>query len=285
MSEAAGTTGAETLWVVGLGGVDQSVLNTVSEAVTEQLPFDVRHHPDPVGTDGLSDESIDEPYDGVTLARYAALQADRDAVLAVTDIDIEHPDGDTSYGISVLDGSLAAVSTARLGDPDDERFDERLRKEAVAHSAHLLGLSNCWREGCVLRRADMLSELDALEETPCESCRADIEAATEVEAAERTERDSSTASNAESGNAVTHDLARTARFWRAIVTYGFSLLLVFLAVGGALNITGTSFPESDAVAFFALLGMLVLAWLVYRRLRRGLGWLWHRFRSTVFGLV
>jgi len=283
MSGARETAGVETLWVVGVGGVDQRTLRTVSGAVKEQLPFDVRQHPDPIEAGGLADGSVEEPHDGVDLARYAALQADRDTVLAVTDIDIDHPTGDPSYGISVLDGSLATVSTARLGTPDDEQFDERLRKEAVAHSAHLSGLSNCWREHCVLTRADTIPELDSLDERPCDSCRSELDTARPADPSDETEP--STASQEGSSNAVTHELASSARFGGMLVAYGLSLLLVFVGVAGVLNLLGTSFPESDAVAFVAIVGMLFVAWLVYRRLRRGFGWVWRRLCSTASGLL
>lgn len=258
------STVPDTLWVVGVGSVESGWLETVASETRELYPLDVRVHSELVGASELGEGGPPtEPVDGLDLARTTWTKTGHTDVLAVTDLDIEH-DGDWVFGISALQGSLAAVSTARLGDPDLATFDRRLRAQALRHVSHLLGKGTCPTDGCLFSPADSRRELDKLDTEPCRDCRDEIERLREqVDVAD---------SRGEGGYELTHDLVNGARFWAAVGGY---LLALFLSSIAALSLLEAlplvGIPSSDAGTLVFLVIMVIVAWELYRTGRRWVG--------------
>jgi predicted Zn-dependent protease len=262
----------ESLWIVGVGSVATPTLEKVATAIREQYPLDVRVHPDPIGTWGLEadDGDVEEPYDGRDLGIYASMQADRTHALAVTDVDICHPDGGWAFGVSELGGTVGTISTARLGDPDTASLAERLRKEAIRHVGHVLGKRNCATSGCLFSPADTKRELDELSDEPCDRCRPHFETLLSEWPEEHTRREPDTDDG--SANETTHVLVNAVRFWTAIGGYLFSLFLTALVSVTLLDLLpGVGVPESGAGMWIYVVGTLLVAYVLYRRLRTLVG--------------
>ncbi|WP_459194206.1 hypothetical protein [Halosimplex sp. J119] len=172
------TTDVEPLWIVGVGDVDRETLETAADGAAQTLPVDARIHPDrvdPAGFDGADFEGIDdELVHGLDLARYARKRSGRGTVIAVTDLDIGKPRGEPAFGLAMRRGSIGIVSTARLGDPDDSTFDDRLRTVTSQHVGYLVGMGACG-DGCLFEVADEPADFDRIGPDPCAECRPELE--------------------------------------------------------------------------------------------------------------
>jgi archaemetzincin len=97
-------------------------------------------------------------------------------VVALTDVDLFIPVLTFVYGEAQLDGTVAVVSTARLGDGTGHLMDERLlvsrlEKECVHELGHTFGLLHCSLGHCVMARSVNLPHVDAKGADLCPACR------------------------------------------------------------------------------------------------------------------
>ncbi|QLH83878.1 hypothetical protein [Halosimplex pelagicum] len=168
------TTGAEPLWIVGVGGVDRATLETVAEGAAETIPVDARIHPGDVPLSGFDGTHAEGLYHGLELADYARDRSGRDRVLAVTDETIVKPRVERAFGLAWRHGSKAIVSTADLGDRGDPAFEDRLRTVTSQHVGYLVGMDACDDETCLFHVADDAREFDRIGPDPCESCREEL---------------------------------------------------------------------------------------------------------------
>jgi archaemetzincin len=98
-------------------------------------------------------------------------------VLAVTDQDLFIPILTFVFGEAQLDGRVAVVSTARLGEPglpDPRVALERLAKEGVHEIGHCFGLVHCDSPGCVMGRSPSARDVDRKRGEFCTSCQGRI---------------------------------------------------------------------------------------------------------------
>ncbi|NIQ06430.1 MAG: archaemetzincin family Zn-dependent metalloprotease [Candidatus Korarchaeota archaeon] len=72
-----------------------------------------------------------------------------------------------------IPGEAAILSVSRLED-EHERFKERVKKEIIHEMGHVLGLSHCTNQSCVMRFSNSLKEVDRKNATLCEQCRNDL---------------------------------------------------------------------------------------------------------------
>ncbi|WP_415382099.1 hypothetical protein [Halosimplex sp. TS25] len=164
------TTDREPLWIVGVGDVDRETLETVADGATQTIPVDARIHSGRVSLSDF-DETVDDLYHGLDLARHARRESGRDAVLAVTDADIGKPRGEPAFGLAMRRGSVGIVSTARLGESS---FVDRLRTVSSQHVGYLVGMGAC-SDGYLFEVADDPADFDRIGPDPCEECRAELE--------------------------------------------------------------------------------------------------------------
>lgn len=258
-----------TLWVVGVDGVDHSLLETVADAAASVAAVDARVHPENVPSAGFDDG---EPaYHGLNLARYARRRTGRRFVLAVTDAPIAKPGGDPAFGLATKGGVVAAVSTARLGDPEADAVTDRFRRVVAQHVGYLLGLGACGTEGCLLRVADEVEDLDGIGPDPCAECETELRVS---DSPLRPDGDESLAVAGADAIALaegSRGLDGATRLFVRGVGYSLVWLLTGAAAWGALRTaTGSGLPGSpSAVAMFVAAGTAI-AWLVYRLTR---GWI------------
>ncbi len=106
--------------------------------------------------------------DGWALAGMARLRREyADGVLvALTDRDVYVPGLESVYGQAVPRYAVACASAARLRTP------QQLASVAVHEAGHLWGLQHCEAEGCAMRPATRLADVDARGTVLCERCQA-----------------------------------------------------------------------------------------------------------------
>jgi archaemetzincin len=93
-------------------------------------------------------------------------------VLGVTDLDLFVPDLNFVFGIAESLGGAAVISLHRLREGATEnRYRERIVKEAVHELGHTLGLDHCPDPGCVMYFSNSLADTDRKGKNYCTSCR------------------------------------------------------------------------------------------------------------------
>jgi len=99
-------------------------------------------------------------------------------VLAVTERDLYIPVLTFVFGQAQLGGRAGVLSLARLrqefyGLPADSAvFRDRLHKEALHETGHLLGLVHCAERECVMSLATNVRQIDLKMDGFCAACRA-----------------------------------------------------------------------------------------------------------------
>ena len=76
------------------------------------------------------------------------------------------------FGLATPGFGIASVYTRRLEvDASKEVFLERLCKEVLHETGHLLGLGHCRTSGCVMNFSNSVAEVDEKEPKFCPKCR------------------------------------------------------------------------------------------------------------------
>jgi len=102
-------------------------------------------------------------------------------VLLITDADIYAQGTAFVAGHAEVDGRAAVVSFARLGAGDEQRFVQRVLKEALHELGHTIGLGHCDDHDCVMFASRVLSDSDVKDFDFCMRCRTKAGRALSVE--------------------------------------------------------------------------------------------------------
>jgi archaemetzincin len=95
----------------------------------------------------------------------------------VANVDIYAEGLNFIFGQAELNGSVGMVSIYRLnpkfyGLPFDKKiFFERIEKEAIHEVGHMLGLTHCKNESCVMSFSNSIFEVDRKSKDLCEKCK------------------------------------------------------------------------------------------------------------------
>ncbi|HYM60360.1 MAG TPA: archaemetzincin family Zn-dependent metalloprotease [Thermoanaerobaculia bacterium] len=115
------------------------------------------------------------------LEQIARTASDAEICVGITGVDLYIPILTFVFGEAQLGGSCAVVSYHRLLQqfyglpPDDELAVERLEKEAVHETGHVLGLTHCDDYACVMAASHSVEWLDIKGTALCEECRGKVE--------------------------------------------------------------------------------------------------------------
>lgn len=109
-------------------------------------------------------------YGLVTWARRTHGCGDRCMVLGVSPDDGYVPGLNFVFGIALPPTGSAAIFTYRLRSSSQERYFERVRKEALHEVGHLLGLGHCRVRECVMSFSNSVFEVDLKSEKFCYVC-------------------------------------------------------------------------------------------------------------------
>lgn len=91
-------------------------------------------------------------------------------LLGVTGADLFIPDLNFVFGVADRLGRTSVISYSRLTDPDMDRVEDRMVKEAVHEIGHLLGLDHCRDRRCVMHFSNSLPDTDFKNENLCAIC-------------------------------------------------------------------------------------------------------------------
>ncbi len=96
-----------------------------------------------------------------------------DRHLFIVDTDLYTPRFNFIFGLAELQKNAAIVSLYRLAG--NRSIEERLAKEVIHEVGHLLGLSHCPIQTCVMHFSNTVEDTDKKNMSLCDECRRQIE--------------------------------------------------------------------------------------------------------------
>ena len=165
-------------------GVRATIAETVSTALAGEFDVEtiITSARDPPTQNGggifkfLSDTVIN---DGEEIMERIGLSSKFDKVLIVYNNKIKDSSGTMRFGMSYLNGSHGVISMESL-QPESEKFENRLQKQAIKHLGYMRGLHYCDNNDCVLQETSNLSELDNTSDSICNECRSKLTNTSEI---------------------------------------------------------------------------------------------------------
>jgi archaemetzincin len=100
-----------------------------------------------------------------------------DKIIAVVKVDLYAEGLNFIFGQAELGGRVCVVSIYRLNPKfydlqlNRKLFLERIEKEAIHEVGHMLGLTHCEIEGCVMNFSNSILEVDQKSKSLCEKCK------------------------------------------------------------------------------------------------------------------
>ena len=98
-------------------------------------------------------------------------------LLGVTSLDLYVPGMNYVFGEARCPGRVAVISTCRLNPTPQTQhalLEERIVKEAVHETGHMLGLRHCSDEACVMHFSERLADTDKKHDDFCSECRSSL---------------------------------------------------------------------------------------------------------------
>jgi archaemetzincin len=167
------------LALVALDAVDPEILRHLSTAIADLLSLPVRILPSK-SLPGHTYHGERNQHYSTQLLEYLLGCEDHCEpfrVLGITAVDLYIPIFTFVFGEAQLDGKTAIISTFRpRGEPGGVKTPravllDRLLKLSLHELGHTFGLPHCRREGCLMKFAANLEQLDRHKLEFCEYCR------------------------------------------------------------------------------------------------------------------
>lgn len=126
------------------------------------------HHEAPIPPDAFS--IFRKQYSAKKLLE-EAMSYPMTRILGITEKDLYVKELNFVFGLAELKGSVAVISTARLGMADNKQlFLERTLKEANHELGHTFGLKHCKNAHCVMHFSNSLEDTDKKSDEFCIRC-------------------------------------------------------------------------------------------------------------------
>ena len=175
---------SEVLGLVQVGRISDISLIDLSSFLSKELSIVVQLKPPLVNPSEAYDSRRNQYHSTRMLAllehHLDSVGADR--VLGITSSDLFVPGMDFVFGEARCPGQAAVVSSFRLCQfnelGEEERFEPRIRKEAVHEIGHMLGLQHCSNVNCVMHFSKTLTDTDIKNDNYCSECQTQIETVT-----------------------------------------------------------------------------------------------------------
>jgi archaemetzincin len=175
-------TTSEVLGVVQVGLTSDYPLELVKDQLSEQLPS-FRYEATPPLAD--MSEAYDSRRGQYHSTRLLVLLEEHlrtlpvDRLLGVTALDIYVPGMNFVFGEARCPGRVALISTKRLAATPrkQQRFRDRVLKEAVHEIGHTLGLMHCPDTSCVMHFSEHIGDTDKKTASFCEDCQSSLKRA------------------------------------------------------------------------------------------------------------
>jgi archaemetzincin len=147
--------------------------DVIQQVLRKQLNLDSRH----AGFFTVTSDSynpIRQQYDASTIISNLTQQTSStfNLRLGVVEVDIYAHGMNFIFGMAEPIKKIALVSTYRLAG---DKLIERLSKEVVHETGHLLGLEHCSHPSCVMHFSNTMDDTDYKNVNLCRSCRTKIE--------------------------------------------------------------------------------------------------------------
>lgn len=169
--------------VVPIGGVHDAVLETVGAAIRDQFPATVSTTQPIDIPESAYDASREQYRADVLLSALAAIDGDRFHVGVILK-DVYYGDREYVFGLARPGGDAIVACDRLTASPDGPGTAEpavvtsRLRKETVHEFGHVLGLSHCTTDDCVMSFSGDVPGIDRKRDSFCEHCRTTVEEGT-----------------------------------------------------------------------------------------------------------
>jgi len=103
-----------------------------------------------------------------------------DFIVGITDRDMFVPGTNFVFGYADPASGSAIISLKRLRElADPKKVNERIYKELTHEIGHLVGLKHCTNEGCIMKFANNVEEVDTKMPLLCADCSSKIRHLTE----------------------------------------------------------------------------------------------------------
>ena len=168
--------------LVPIGTVPPQVKREASEVLRSVYEAEVSVVPD----QDLPEEAYDsgrDQYHAEAFIEIAGDVASAGKAVGLTTADLFYRRRNYVFGLAYLDGRSCVVSTNRLTTSSDggfsrrsaeDVFTDRLRKEVIHETGHMLGLDHCDNNRCAMSFSPTVTEVDRKEETLCGSCQREV---------------------------------------------------------------------------------------------------------------
>lgn len=168
--------------LISAGKPDRALLGEVRSALARELATTCALAPVPLDPSVAWHPERSQYHSTMLLEQLVRQPSNGEISLAVTDLDLFIPILTFVFGEAQLGGSVAIVSYHRLqqefyGLPRDYALlGQRLVKEAIHETGHVLGLTHCDDYDCVMAASHSVEWLDVKGQALCRVCRSTVAA-------------------------------------------------------------------------------------------------------------
>ncbi len=168
---------AHTIFISPIGNFDSDFIAAVSKEIQRIFGFSISILSFLSGLSFAYDLERDQ-YNSTTIIQKLGIDAPPEAtkVLAITEVDLFIPILTYVYGEAQLGGKACIISTHRLSEGlslvnAENRFFERVTKEAIHELGHTFTLKHCPDHSCIMHYCRSITDVDHKSDQLCRYCR------------------------------------------------------------------------------------------------------------------
>lgn len=158
----------QSVLLLDFSEIPLDVMEKVEEAISEELEMEV----DARGARVPHTKKLKGKQNAKDLIKIlTGMKGIYNYVVGLTEEELAAPGIDFQFGIASQPQEAAIVSLAELKTGDTEKYAQRAAKEVVHELGHLLNLSHCDNEKCVMNFSESPEEVDRKGIKFCSQCQ------------------------------------------------------------------------------------------------------------------